>query len=200
MRSSITVITEEDIQRKQERTLPDVLKDVPGLNVIKTGGPGGFTCVLILAGNVNKTKILLDRHRRDKLTPTHLASRGISGLGSRSGRSGACPQSQLYGADAIGGVINIITKRIRAAPVRGSLEGGRSVLNQNAGMSRSLGASATIWICSLSPSDIEVTRRRSRRGAGAGDSYDNKTRSQEVRCRSHGQFRPWKRFASSVLL
>jgi vitamin B12 transporter len=39
--SSITVITQEEIQRKQERTLPDALKDVPGLNVVQTGGPGG---------------------------------------------------------------------------------------------------------------------------------------------------------------
>ena len=35
--SSVTVITEQEIQRKQERTLPDALKDVPGLNVVQTG-------------------------------------------------------------------------------------------------------------------------------------------------------------------
>ena len=45
--SSITVITEEDIQRKQQRTLPDALKDVPGLNVFQNGGPGGLTSVFI---------------------------------------------------------------------------------------------------------------------------------------------------------
>jgi vitamin B12 transporter len=38
--SSITVITSDEIERKQERTLPDVLEDVPGLNVIQTGGLG----------------------------------------------------------------------------------------------------------------------------------------------------------------
>src|SRR5690242_2874945 len=39
--SSVTVITGEEIERKQQRTMPDLLRDVPGLNVIQTGGPGG---------------------------------------------------------------------------------------------------------------------------------------------------------------
>src|SRR4029077_986610 len=58
--SSITVITEEEIQRKQERTLPDALKDVPGLNVIQTGGPGGTTSVFMRGANANQTKVFID--------------------------------------------------------------------------------------------------------------------------------------------
>src|SRR5262245_18320183 len=58
--SSITVITGEEIQRKQERTLPDALKDVPGLNVIQTGGPGGATSVFIRGANANQTKVFID--------------------------------------------------------------------------------------------------------------------------------------------
>jgi len=54
--SSITVITEEDIQRKQQRTLPDALKDVPGLNVFQNGGPGGLTSVFIRGANSNRPK------------------------------------------------------------------------------------------------------------------------------------------------
>ena len=41
--SSITVVTAADIDSRQERTFADVLKDVPGLNVVQTGGPGGVT-------------------------------------------------------------------------------------------------------------------------------------------------------------
>jgi vitamin B12 transporter len=43
--SSITVITSQDIEPKQERTLPEVLNDVPGLTVVQTGSPGGQTSV-----------------------------------------------------------------------------------------------------------------------------------------------------------
>src|SRR5580765_4070785 len=39
--SSMTVVTAADIEARQERTFADVLKEVPGLNVVQTGGPGG---------------------------------------------------------------------------------------------------------------------------------------------------------------
>lgn len=39
--SSVTVITSDDIEAKQEVSLPDVLGDVPGLSMVQTGGEGG---------------------------------------------------------------------------------------------------------------------------------------------------------------
>src|SRR5712692_3136716 len=41
--SSVTVITDEEIERNQRRSLPDVLQTAPGLNIVQTGGPGGKT-------------------------------------------------------------------------------------------------------------------------------------------------------------
>jgi vitamin B12 transporter len=58
--SSITVIPSEEIERKQERLLPDALQDVPGLNVVQTGGPGGTTSVFIRGANANQTKVFID--------------------------------------------------------------------------------------------------------------------------------------------
>jgi vitamin B12 transporter len=58
--SSITVISSEEIERKQERTLPDALQDVPGLNVVQTGGPGGTTSVFIRSASTNQTKVFID--------------------------------------------------------------------------------------------------------------------------------------------
>src|SRR5580704_5495211 len=58
--SSVTVITSQDIEAKQERTLPEVLNDVPGLNVVQTGSPGGTTSVFIRGTNSNHTKVLID--------------------------------------------------------------------------------------------------------------------------------------------
>jgi vitamin B12 transporter len=54
--SSVTVITSEEMQRKQERTLPEALADVPGLNVVQTGGPGGTTSVFIRGANSDRIR------------------------------------------------------------------------------------------------------------------------------------------------
>jgi vitamin B12 transporter len=180
--SSITVITEEEIQRKQERTLPDALKDVPGLNVVQTGGPGGMTSVFIRGANANQTKVFIDGiDATDPASGTfnfeHILTWDIERVEVVRG-----PQSGLYGADAIGGVINIITKKGSGpAQFAGSLEGGSfGTLNQNARMSGSLDrfnyyldfahfhtADTPVTPADLVPLGRPIT----------GNAYDNKTLS-----------------------
>jgi vitamin B12 transporter len=58
--SSVTLITADEIAAKQERALPDILADVPGLNVVQSGGPGGQTSIFMRGTNSNHTKILVD--------------------------------------------------------------------------------------------------------------------------------------------
>src|SRR2546423_15690095 len=58
--SSVTVITDKEIDRDQKRTLPDVLRTVPGLNIVQTGGPGGKTSVFMRGSHLNHTKVLID--------------------------------------------------------------------------------------------------------------------------------------------
>jgi vitamin B12 transporter len=122
--SSITIIPSEEIERKQERTLPDALTDVPGLNVVQTGGPGGTTSVFIRGANSNQTKVFIDDiDATDPATGTlnfeHILTWDIDRVEIVRG-----PQSGLYGADAIGGVVNIITKTgTGPAQFGGSIEG-----------------------------------------------------------------------------
>jgi vitamin B12 transporter len=110
--SSITVVTAADIEARQERTFADVLKDIPGLNVVQTGGPGGETSVFMRGTNSNHTKVFIDGI--DVSDPSNatgafdfgqLLTQDIERVEVLRG-----PQSGLYGSDAIGGVINIITK------------------------------------------------------------------------------------------
>ena len=110
--SSISVITADDIAVRQIQTLSDVLKDVPGLNVIQTGGPGGQTSLFMRGTNSNHTKVLVDGiDVSDPSSPTgtfdfgQFPSQDIQKVEILRG-----PQSGLYGSDAIGGVINIITQ------------------------------------------------------------------------------------------
>ncbi|MGH7095674.1 MAG: TonB-dependent receptor plug domain-containing protein, partial [Stellaceae bacterium] len=139
----VTVITSQDIQRKQERTLPEVLNDVPGLNVMQIGGPGGATSVYIRGANANQTKVLIDGiDVSDPSSPdetfdfSQILASDIARVEVLRG-----PASGLYGSDAIGGVVDIITKSGNGPPhAYGTLEGGSfNTFNQATGLSGSVG-------------------------------------------------------------
>jgi len=110
--SSVTVITAHEIEARQDRSLPDVLREVPGLSITQTGGAGGQSSVFLRGTNANHTKVLLDGiDLADPSTPSGAAdiSKLLAGdIAQVEVLRG--PQGALYGSDAIGGVINIITK------------------------------------------------------------------------------------------
>jgi len=142
--SSITLITADDIAGKQETTLPDLLKDAPGLNVVQSGGPGGQTSVFMRGTNSNHVKVLVDGvDVSDPSTANGTFDFGqflTSDIARVEVLRG--PQSGLYGSDAIGGVINIVTKQGDGPPrFTADLEGGSfGAFNQSAGLSGSTGA------------------------------------------------------------
>ena len=134
--SAVTVVTAADIETRQLTSLPDVLRDVPGLNVVRTGGQGGQTSLFTRGTNSNHTKILVDGiDIADNSTPN-----GAYDLGKLNAADFAQveilrgPGSGLYGSDAIGGVINIITKSGEGDPsLLVHAEGGSfDTFNQNA--------------------------------------------------------------------
>jgi vitamin B12 transporter len=140
--SSVTVITAEDIAREQARTLPDVLADVPGLNVVQAGGPGAQTSVFIRGTDANHTKVLIDGiDASDPSSPngafdfSQILASDIERVEVLRG-----PQSGLYGSDAIGGVIAITTRKGSGpAQFRASVEAGSfATFNQTAGVSGSV--------------------------------------------------------------
>jgi vitamin B12 transporter len=118
--SSVTIITQEEIEKQGNKSLRDVLEAQSGLSVVETGGPGGQVSVFMRGGESNHTLVLIDGVRMNdptqtggqfdmRIVPPQLIERIEIVRG---------PQSALYGSDAIGGVINIITKKGRTiAPV-----------------------------------------------------------------------------------
>ena len=180
--SSVTVIPGQEIEQKQRRTLPDLLQDVPGLNVVQTNGPGGQTSVFMRGTNANHTKVRIDGiEANDPSSPTGafdfgpLLTTGIARIEVLRG-----PQSGLYGADAIGGVIDITTPRGSGpARVGGSLEGGSfGTFNQTATLRGSTGRfNYSLDLGHYRMTDTPVTpaqlvppgQRRQ------GNLYDNKT-------------------------
>ena len=119
--SAISVITAEDIERASvspTRSVDDLFRQVPGVSLTQAGGPGQIQTVRIRGGEVRHTLVLIDGIRVNDPVSTgrefdfaNLVLADIERIEVLRG-----PQSALYGSDALGGVINIITKRGRGAP------------------------------------------------------------------------------------
>lgn len=116
--SSVTVISSKEIERKQKTTVLEVLKGLPGLDVVQNGGVGGATSIFLRGANSEHTLVMIDGVEvNDPISPgrsydfAHLTVDNIERIEVIRG-----PQSTLYGSDAIGGVVNIITKKGEGKP------------------------------------------------------------------------------------
>ena len=118
--SSVTVITQDEIEKQGNKSLRDILDGQPGITVTENGGPGGAVSVNMRGANTNHTAVLMDGVRINdpssvsgdidlSLVPLQTIERIEIVRG---------PQSALYGSDAIGGVINIVTKKGQKGPPR----------------------------------------------------------------------------------
>ena len=106
-----TVITSDEIERAGLSTLPQLLQQQPGIEITNSGGPGKVSTVSIRGTKSTHTLILLDGLRIGSAT-TGLApiqDMPLSQIEKIEIVRG--PASSLYGQDAIGGVIQIFTKK-----------------------------------------------------------------------------------------
>jgi vitamin B12 transporter len=110
--SSVTVLGREEIERRHEESVLDLLRTVPGLEVSRTGGPGAVASVFIRGANSNHTLVLIDGVRAINTSGgfdfSGLTADNVERIEVLRG-----PQSTLYGSEAIGGVVSITTRRGR---------------------------------------------------------------------------------------
>ncbi len=109
--SAVTVISRDEIENSQIRDVPNLLRKVPGISVVQSGRPGGQVSVFTRGMNSNQTLFLVDGARigsplNGLVTLSNLTSDQIERIEVVRG-----PQSTLYGSDALGGVINIVTRK-----------------------------------------------------------------------------------------
>ncbi|MGA2531875.1 MAG: TonB-dependent receptor [Candidatus Aminicenantales bacterium] len=116
--TSVTVITAGELARTRRTSVLDALRDVIGLTVTQNGGPGGTASLSIRGANNEHTLVLLDGvELNDPINPSrsydlaHLSVTQVERIEILRG-----PQSPLYGSDAMGGVVNIITRKGRGRP------------------------------------------------------------------------------------
>lgn len=176
--SSATVITAQELKERQISNVGDALRSVVGVDVTQTGAPGGVTNAYIRGANSSQTLVMIDGVPVNNPTLggfdfADLTTDNVERIEIVRG-----PKSSLYGSNANGGVINIVTKRGEGVPkVTLSIEGGRyattreaaSLVGQSGLVDYSAGAS------------YELTRGFSSAAVGTEpDGYQNTTFSSKL--------------------
>lgn len=179
--SSITVITAEDVEKRHVNSVLELLRDVPGVVVTTSGGLGTATSIRIRGANDVHTLVLLDgvRIHSNTLGSAQLQNLTTDNIDRIEIVRG--PQSTLYGSDAMGGVIQIFTKKGTGNHSSISYEGGSFNTNQ---VRVATTTSSERQSISLAGSWLELdgySRFNERRGAIENDGDRNKTASVSYR-------------------
>ncbi|MCB5185512.1 TonB-dependent receptor [Methylobacillus gramineus] len=112
----ISIITEEQIQKAGQTTLVELLAMQPGIETSSNGGVGKSTNIYIRGTNPTHTLILVDGVRISSATTGETAIQHIPLSQIERVEILRGPASSMYGADAIGGVIQIFTKSGKGSP------------------------------------------------------------------------------------
>jgi vitamin B12 transporter len=124
-----TVVGRRELEERDEYSIAEALRTVPGLRVQQLGGPGSFTTVRTRGLRSQDTAVLIDGLRFRDVTAVRGDASGFIGdlVVADTGRVEVLrgSGSSLYGTNAIGGVLNVVTDE-GGGPFRGSLlaEGG----------------------------------------------------------------------------
>ena len=116
--AATTVVTRDDIERLQVRSVRDVLRRTPGVSIANNGGPGKATSIFLRGTESDHTLVLVDGVEYRSATAGQAAIEDLPVEQIERIEIVRGPRSSLYGSDAIGGVIQIFTRDGRG--VRGS--------------------------------------------------------------------------------
>ena len=121
--SSVTVVTGAEMRARQIATIADALREVPGLAVVRTGTAGAITSVFPRGGESDYSLVFIDGIEANAFGGgfdfAHLSTDDIDRIEIVRG-----PQSALYGSNAIGSVIRIVTREGGPLRATASIEGG----------------------------------------------------------------------------
>ncbi|WP_415887133.1 TonB-dependent vitamin B12 receptor BtuB [Providencia rettgeri] len=141
----VTVVTREDIDHWQSNTVIDVLRRLPGVDIAQNGGMGQQSSLFIRGTESRHVLVLIDGVR--------LNQAGISGSSDMSQIPISLVQrieyirgarSAVYGSDAVGGVVNIITRRDNDGITLNAGIGSHSYQNYNGSTQQKIGENTTV--------------------------------------------------------
>jgi vitamin B12 transporter len=109
--AAVTVLTGEEIDTRRYPTVDEALRSVPGVEIRRSGSFGKTSSISIRGANPNQVQVLVDGVRVKSPTTGQAELSDLSPDLIERIEVIRGPQSTIYGADAIGGVVNIITRK-----------------------------------------------------------------------------------------
>jgi vitamin B12 transporter len=173
---AVTVITREEIERSGKVFLIDLLRGVPGVTVVQLGTFGREVNVFIRGVNKESTLVQLDGVQINNANQSLAALQHITTANIERIEIVRGTQSVLYGADAVGGLINIVTKPETREGIHG---GGKFSYGTYETFYEEGNLSGSNDRLSLSA----VGGRMDSQGLADNDDYDNTT------ARAHGKLK-----------
>ena len=181
--SSVYVVRRDEIERRKKINALELLRDLPGVDVVQSGPTGGDTSIFIRGANSEHTLVLIDGIEvNDPITPNrtfnfaNLLTNTIDRIEILRG-----PQSTLYGSDAIGGVIHIFTRRGESgfSSSAQALAGSFDTFSEEASVS--VGNEHVQTLTSIARLDSSgISAAATSTGAVEDDGYQNTTYSTRV--------------------
>ena len=109
--ASVSVITRADIERLQAQSLQDLLRGIAGISVANNGGAGKYTALFMRGTESDHVLVLIDGVKVGSATSGSTAFQDIPLAQIERIEIVRGPRSSLYGSEAIGGVIQIFTRK-----------------------------------------------------------------------------------------
>ncbi len=125
--ASVQVIRRDEIERAQANDVAELLRFFAGVDIARTGGPGQQTSLFLRGSESNHTLLLIDGVKVNNATDGAAAWQNIDPHLIERIEIVRGPRSSLYGSEAIGGVIQIFTRK----PTAGVSQGGSFGIGTN---------------------------------------------------------------------
>lgn len=112
--ASATVITREEIEDREVRDVAEVLREVPGVAIARTGAPGKATSIFIRGGSSKQALVLWNGVEMNNPFFSGYNLGQLSAAGVEKVEIVRGPFSALYGSEAVSGVVNVLTTPARS--------------------------------------------------------------------------------------
>ena len=127
--AAVSVVTKDEIEKREAHDVADVLREVPGVTISRTGSPGKTTSIFLRGGSSKQALVLWNGVEMNNAYHSAYNFGQLSTAGVERVEVVRGPYSALYGSDAVSGVVNVLTTPSRDQAGVDLEAGERGLLN-----------------------------------------------------------------------